>query len=94
LLRPCFTLRKFFRLPARYLSRNGLRAAKIKTIMAQRDNLRNITLTDEIVLKLLKKGLDKGFKNFKNFAEHILIAYAEAPEENLQYAAGGKKSTK
>lgn len=44
--------------------------------MAKTPNVRNIQLSDDIVLALLKQGLDKGFKNFKSYAEHILTDQA------------------
>jgi len=48
-------------------------AVKDNNIMTKTKGIRNIQLSDDIVLSLLKQGLDKGFKNFKSYAEHILI---------------------
>lgn len=48
--------------------------------MAQKEGYRNIQLSDEIVLALLRQGLDKGFKNFKSYAEHILKQQALTSE--------------
>ena len=38
--------------------------------------MRQLQLSDDIVLALIKQGLDKGFKNFKSYAEHILTNQA------------------
>lgn len=45
--------------------------------MAKTPNVRNIQLSDDIVLLLLKQGLDNGFKNFKSYAEHILTEHSK-----------------
>lgn len=44
--------------------------------MAKTPNMRQLQLSDDIVLALIKQGLDKGFKNFKSYAEHILTNQA------------------
>jgi hypothetical protein len=48
--------------------------------MTKTKGIRNIELSDEVVLALLKQGLDKGFKNFKPYAEYILT---EQSKRNL-----------
>lgn len=50
--------------------------------MTKTKGIRNISLSDEIVLALLKQGLDKGFKNFKSYAEYILI---EQSKKQIRY---------
>ena len=44
--------------------------------MAKTPNVRNIQLEDDVVLALLKIGLEKGYKNFKSYAEHVLKQHA------------------
>ena len=44
--------------------------------MAKTPNVRQLQLSDDIVLALIKQGLDKGFKNFKSYAEHLLTEQA------------------
>jgi len=45
--------------------------------MAKKENVRNIQLSDSIVDCLIKEGLDKGFKGFKSYAEHLLTEIAK-----------------
>lgn len=42
------------------------------TMAKKRENERKITVTDDNVDALLKEGIDAGFRNFKNYAEHII----------------------
>lgn len=48
--------------------------------MAKTPNVRNIQLSDDIVLALIEQGLKKGFRNFKSYAEHLLIQAAMVNE--------------
>jgi len=47
--------------------------------MAKRPNNRLIQLPDEVVLALIKQGLEMGFKSFKPYAEFILTEQSKRP---------------